>query len=132
MGYAPEFVGGMLKKLQANELNNFVLATNETHTVREFLEEWFSNLTEKIELIGKGIEEKGYLKRVGQLMIAIDPRYFWPTEVELLIGKAWKIQGWNPKTTFKELVQIMILFDFNKISWNFNFYRVYFINKNVW
>lgn len=76
MGYAPEFVGGMLKKLQANELNNFVLATNETHTVREFLEEWFSNLTEKIELIGKGIEEKGYLKRVGQLMIAIDPRYF--------------------------------------------------------
>jgi len=66
----------MLKKLKSNELNDFVLVTNQIHKVREFLEKWFSDLVEKIEWIGKGIEEKGYLKRAGQLMIAFDPRYF--------------------------------------------------------
>lgn len=118
-GYAPEFVEGMWRILQANEPDDYVLATNQTHTVREFVEECFFVLGESIEWMGKGKDEKGYLKRNGQLVVAIDPRYFRPTEVDLLIGNPQKAKeklGWEPKTTFKELVKIMALSDFSKIK----------------
>ncbi|RPH30284.1 MAG: GDP-mannose 4,6-dehydratase [Bacteroidales bacterium] len=118
-GYAPEFVEGMWRILQANEPDDYVLATNETHTVREFVEESFSILGETIEWRGTGKDEKGYLKSNNALVVEIDPRYFRPTEVDLLIGNPLKAKqklGWEPKTTFKELVKIMTLSDFNKLK----------------
>lgn len=118
-GYAPEYVEGMWRILQTDEPGDFVLATGETHTVREFIEETFNVLGEEIQWKGKGIDEKGILKSTGKEVIAIDPRYFRPTEVEILIGnpaKAKKILGWEPKTKFEELVKIMVKADFEKIS----------------
>jgi GDPmannose 4,6-dehydratase len=116
-GYAPEYVEGMWRILQADKPDDYVLATNETHTVREFIEESFHVLGEKIIWKGKGINETGTLKSTGKEVVGIDPRYFRPTEVEILIGnpeKAKKLLGWKPKTTFKELVKIMVMSDFNK------------------
>jgi len=116
-GYAPEFVEGMWRILQADQPDDFVLATNETHTVREFVEESFRVLGEEIIWKGKGVEETGYLKSSGKEVVGINPRYFRPTEVELLIGdyaKAKEKLGWQPKVTFKELVKIMVEADFKK------------------
>ncbi len=116
-GYAPEFVEGMWRILQADQPDDFVFATNETHSIREFVEETFNVLGEEIEWQGKGLKEKGILKSTGKEVIGIDPRYFRPTEVDILIGnpaKAKEILGWVPKTTFKELVKIMVNSDFNK------------------
>ncbi|MEA2107193.1 MAG: GDP-mannose 4,6-dehydratase [Bacteroidota bacterium] len=116
-GYAPEFVEGMWRILQAEKADDFVLATNETHTVREFVEKAFNTLGEDIVWQGEGVHEKGILKSQNRVVVEIDPRYFRPTEVDLLIGdygKAKKILDWYPKTTFEELVKKMALADFNK------------------
>ncbi|HNZ44215.1 MAG TPA: GDP-mannose 4,6-dehydratase [Bacteroidales bacterium] len=116
-GYAPEYVEGMWRILQHHKPEDFVLATNETHTVREFVEEAFKVLDEEIEWRGKGLEEKGYLKSSGKPVVGIDTRYFRPTEVDLLIGdysKAKNLLRWAPKTTFKDLVKIMVSADFEK------------------
>ena len=116
-GYAPEFVEGMWQMLQVDAPDDFVLATNETHTIREFVEEAFHVLGEKIEWRGKGGDEKGILKSSGKEVVAIDSRYFRPTEVDLLIGdysKAKEKLGWEPKTTFKELVRKMVNADYEK------------------
>lgn len=116
-GYAPEYVEGMWRILQAERPDDFVLATNETHSIREFVEETFRVLGEEIIWKGKGIEEKGYLRSSGKEVVGIDSRYFRPTEVDLLIGnpaKAKKILDWQPKVTFKELVRIMVESDFEK------------------
>jgi len=118
-GYAPEYVEGMWRILQADEPDDFVLATNETHTIREFVEETFKVLGEEIIWSGKGVEEKGILKSTGKPVVAIDPRYFRPTEVDLLIGnpaKAKEKLGWEPKTTFHDLVRVMVKSDFEKIK----------------
>jgi len=115
-GYAPEYVEGMWRMLQAESPDDYVLATNETHTVREFVEESFAVLGEKVFWKGEGKDEKGYLQN-GKLVVEIDPRYYRPTEVDLLIGNPQKAKdklGWEPETTFKELVKIMTLSDFNK------------------
>lgn len=116
-GYAPEYVDGMWRMLQANEPDDYVLATNETHSIREFVEESFRVLGEEIIWKGKGVDETGLLKSSGKVVIKIDPKYFRPTEVDLLIGNPEKAKiklGWEPKTTFKELVRIMVLSDFEK------------------
>jgi GDPmannose 4,6-dehydratase len=116
-GYAPEYVEGMWRILQADKPDDFVLATNETHSIREFIEETFHVLGEEIIWRGAGLEEKGILKSTGKEVVAIDPRYFRPTEVDILIGnpaKAKKILGWEPKTTFKDLVKLMVKSDFEK------------------
>jgi GDPmannose 4,6-dehydratase len=116
-GYAPEYVEGMWRILQADQPDDFVLATNETHTIREFVEETFKALGEEIIWHGNGVEEKGILKSSGKAVVAIDPRYFRPTEVDLLIGnpaKAKEKLGWAPKVTFRELVKIMVASDFEK------------------
>ena len=118
-GYAPEYVEGMWRILQADEPDDYVLATNETHSVREFIEESFRNLGEEILWEGQGIDEKGILKVSGKEVVGIDPRYFRPTEVDLLIGdysKAREKLGWQPKTTFRELVRIMVNADFEKVK----------------
>jgi GDPmannose 4,6-dehydratase len=118
-GYAPEFVEGMWRILQADEPGDYVLATGETHTVREFVEEAFAVMGEEISWKGTGIEETGILKSTGKTVVAIDPRYYRPTEVDLLLGnpsKAKEKLGWAPKVTFKELVKIMMKADFEKIK----------------
>ncbi|MDD3876074.1 MAG: GDP-mannose 4,6-dehydratase [Bacteroidales bacterium] len=116
-GYAPEYVEGMWRMLQAEKPEDFVLATNETHTVREFIEEAFGVFGEEVIWKGKGVNEIGILKSNGKQVVGINPRYFRPTEVDLLIGdyaKAKKILGWEPKTTFKELVKVMVNADYKK------------------
>jgi GDPmannose 4,6-dehydratase len=116
-GYAPEYVEGMWRILQADQPDDFVLATNETHSIREFVEEAFKVLGEEIIWTSSGIEEKGILKSSGKEVVGIDPRYFRPTEVDILIGnpaKAKEKLGWVSKITFKELVKIMVNSDFEK------------------
>ncbi|NOQ24395.1 MAG: GDP-mannose 4,6-dehydratase [Bacteroidales bacterium] len=118
-GYAPEFVEGMWRILQADEPGDFVLATNETHTVKEFVEKSFNILGEEISWEGHGVNEKGILKSTGKTVVEVDPRYYRPTEVELLIGNPQKAKyelGWQPKTTFEELVKIMVEADYKKLK----------------
>jgi GDPmannose 4,6-dehydratase len=118
-GYAPEYVEGMWRIIQADRPDDYILATNETHTVREFIEEAFHVLGDEIIWTGTGINETGVLKSTGKPVIGIDPRYFRPTEVDMLKGdysKAKRLLGWEPKITFKELVKIMVLEDFEKIN----------------
>jgi GDPmannose 4,6-dehydratase len=116
-GYAPEYVEGMWRMLQADKPDDYVMATGETHSVREFIEESFSVLGEEINWKGDGESEEGILKSSGKKVVTINPRYYRPTEVELLIGdssKAEKELEWKPKTKFKELVKIMVEADFKK------------------
>ncbi len=123
-GYAPEYVEGMWRMLQVDSPGDFVLATNETHKIRDFVEEAFRVLGEEIEWRGSGKDEKGFLKSSGREVVAIDPRYFRPTEVELLIGdysRAKEKLGWKPQTTFKELVRIMVEADFKKAEKRSNY-----------
>ncbi len=113
-GYAKDYAEGMWLMLQQPTGDDYVLAMNETHTVREFCE--LSSKELDIDLIwqGKGVEEKGIDKKTGQTIIEIDPKYFRPAEVDLLIGDASKAQqqlGWQPKTSFHQLVQIMVQAD---------------------
>ena len=116
-GYAPEYVEGMWRMLQAEKPGDYVMATGETHSVREFIEESFSVLGEELDWQGEGESEVGMLKSSGKTVETINPRYYRPTEVELLIGdpsKAEKELGWKPKTKFKDLVKIMVEADFKK------------------
>lgn len=116
-GYAPEFVEGMWRMLQVDKPDDYILATNETHTVREFVEEAFKVLGEEIYWKGEAEKEQGFLKSTGKAVVGINPRYYRPTEVDLLLGdysKAKEKLGWEPKVTFKELVKIMVEADYKK------------------
>lgn len=118
-GYAPEFVEGMWKIMQQNTPDDYVLATGETHSVREFVDAVFKNLDEEIVWEGKGIEEKGISKKSGKVLIEIDPKYFRPTEVDILIGDASKAReklGWQAKTKFGDLVDIMVKADYDLVK----------------
>lgn len=110
-GYAGDYVEGMWRILQQDKPDDFVLATGETHSVREFVEEAFKHANMEIEWKGEGVKEKGYDKKSKKVLIEIDPRYFRPTEVDVLLGdasKAKKILAWEPKVKFKELVHMMV------------------------
>ncbi|MEX0940364.1 MAG: GDP-mannose 4,6-dehydratase [Candidatus Babeliales bacterium] len=110
-GYAKEYVEAMWLILQYYEPQDWVIATGKIHTVREFIERAFDYVGIKVEWQGSGIDEKGYDKKTGKCLVEIDPRYFRPTEVDLLIGnaqKAEKLLGWKPKTTFEQLVDLMV------------------------
>ncbi|MCF8262129.1 MAG: GDP-mannose 4,6-dehydratase [Melioribacteraceae bacterium] len=130
-GYAPEYCEGMWRILQHDTAEDFVLSTNETHTVREFVENSFNRLGVEIDWVGEQENEVGVVKsvnldanefisnlkdkvtapKVGDKLVKVNPKYYRPTEVELLIGdysKAKEKLGWSPKTTFKDLVTIMI------------------------
>ncbi len=118
-GYAPEFVEGMWRILQADKPDDYVLATNQTETVRRFVEESFKYFNEDIIWEGKGVDEIGILKSSGKKVVGINARYFRPTEVELLIGdysKAKRDLGWEPKTKFEDLVKIMVKADYEKLK----------------
>jgi GDPmannose 4,6-dehydratase len=100
--------------LQADQPDDFVLATGETRSVREFVELALAEVGRSIEWRGKGVEETGVDKKSGKTLVRIDPVYFRPTEVDLLIGdasKAHKKLGWKPKTSFAELVKQMVAGD---------------------
>jgi len=118
-GYAPEFCEGMWRVLQFDKPEDFVLATGETHTVREFAEIAFKELDIGIKWTGEGENEKGIDKTSGKTIVEVDKNYFRTTEVDLLIGdasKAKKILGWEPKVKFEELVKKMIQADFEKVK----------------
>ncbi len=113
-GYAPEYVEAMWLMLQQEKPDDYVIATGESHTVRELASEAFKNIDIELQWKGKGVREKGIDKKTGKVLVEIDPKYFRPTEVEYLTGdtsKAEKKLGWNPKVKFKELVKIMVTAD---------------------
>lgn len=109
-GFAPDYVYGMWLMLQQDQPDDYVIATNETHTVREFIEKSFAHLSMPIQWKGEGVNEEGIRTDTGDVVVKIDPRYFRPAEVDLLLGnpaKAKKQMGWEPKVKFDELVRIM-------------------------
>lgn len=114
-GYAPDYVYGMWQMMQQEEPGDYVLATNEAHSVREFVEKTAKILGFDIVWQGQGLAEKGINKNTGQLLIEIDPRYFRPAEIDVLHGdykKAKEQFGWEPKVRFDQLVEIMTQADF--------------------
>ena len=118
-GYAPEYCEGMWRMLQQEKPEDFVLATGETHSVKEFIDAVFNEL--ELDLVWKGEKEQeaGITKKDGKVLVEVDPRYYRPTEVELPIGnpaKAKEKLGWAPKTTFHELAKMMAKADFEKVK----------------
>jgi GDPmannose 4,6-dehydratase len=110
-GHAQDYVEAMWLMLQHDAPEDFVIATGETHSVREFIEHAFAEINIPIVWQGKGLHEKGIDAHTGATLINIDERYFRPTEVELLQGdatKAYEKLGWKPKISFKELVKLMV------------------------
>ena len=115
-GYAKDYVEAMWLMLQQDKPVDLVIATGQAHSVREFVEMSFKELGINIVWKGKGIHEKGYNKENNKCLVEIDHNYFRPTEVESLLGdatKAKEILGWKPKTSFEELVRIMIKADYD-------------------
>ncbi len=118
-GYAPEYVLAMWQMLNRDAPDDFVIATGESHSVREFAEAAFAIGGYKLRWEGEGIEEKGVDEATGRTLVEVDPRYFRPAEVEVLQGdasKAARLLGWKPKVTFAELARIMVEADVNALS----------------
>lgn len=116
-GFAGDYVEGMWRMLQQDTPDDYVLATNETHTVREFVEMAFREAGIEIEWRGEGVEEKGYCRKTGRLLVDVDARFFRPAEVDLLWGdssKAEKELGWRRKVNFPALVRLMVKADMEK------------------
>ena len=118
-GFAPEYVEAMWLMLQKDKPTDLVIATGETHSVREFIEEAFGIAGFKIKWSGIGINEVGKCKRTNKVLVEVDPYYFRPTEVNFLKGdssKAKKYLGWEAKTNFKKLVKIMMNHELRKLN----------------
>lgn len=128
-GHARDYVEGMWLILQQDQPDDYVLATGESHSVREFIVQAFGHVGRTIEWVGKGVKEKGIDAKTGQVLIEVDPRYFRPTEVDILVGdpvKAREKLGWRHKTSFSELVRQMVESDLELMqmerrpSWRLN------------
>lgn len=118
-GHAADYVEGMRLILNAEKADDFVLATGETHSVRELIETAFRLAGFDLVWEGNGIDEKGIDRAGGKVLVEIDPKFFRPTEVELLCGdasKARKILGWKPKRTFRDIVEEMFRADLDALS----------------
>ncbi len=110
-GHARDYVEGMWRIVQHETPDDFVLATGETHSVRKFVEAAFSHIGHEIKWQSEGVDEVGISSKTGKTVVAVDERYFRPTEVDLLLGdasKAEKLLGWKPTTSFDELVKEMM------------------------
>lgn len=118
-GHAREYVRGMWLMLQQEEPDDYVLATGETTRVRTFVEWAFADVGINLEWRGQGVDEKGFCRDTGRLLIEVDPRYFRPTEVDLLIGDPVKARtklGWRHETTARDLAREMVLADLNVMA----------------
>jgi GDPmannose 4,6-dehydratase len=118
-GYAKDYVEAMWLMLQQETPNDFVIATHETHTVRELCEIAFDYIGITLEWTGSNEQEKGIDRKTGKILVEVDPKYFRPAEVDLLIGdysKAKTHLGWQPKVGFKELIDMMMEFDLQQTS----------------
>ena len=114
-GHSKDYVYGMWLMLQQEKPDNYVLATGETYTVREFIERCFAKVGKEIEWSGKGVDEVGREKSTGKIVVKIDEKYFRPTEVDLLIGDSSKAKsklGWVPKYSVQDLCKEMVEFDY--------------------
>jgi GDPmannose 4,6-dehydratase len=119
-GHARDYVEGMWLIVQQDEPDDYVLATGERHSVREFVEKAFACVDRSIEWRGSGPDEKGIDTRSGQILVEIDPRYFRPTEVDLLVGdpsKARQRLGWRHKTSFVDMVKEMVASDLSVVRY---------------
>jgi len=122
-GHARDYVEGMWLILQQDKPDDYVLSTNETHSVREFVEKAFKVINVDIVWEGEGINEVGKDKATGAVRVRVDERYFRPTEVDLLLGdstKARKVLNWKPKVTFENLVVEMVNADIEMVKLNSN------------
>ena len=118
-GYAPEYCEGMWRMLQQEEPGDFVLATGNTHAVREFADLAFRLLDMPLEWSGEGPAERGVETSTGRTLVTVDPRYYRPTEVELLVGDATRARtklGWSTRTSFEDLVAMMAKADYERVS----------------
>jgi len=118
-GFAPDYVRGMWMMLQQDEPDDYVLATGEAHSVRDFIEEAFGMLDMPIRWEGEAEQEIGLDANTGDVRVRIDPRYYRPAEVEFLLGdptKAREKLGWVPEVTFKELVRVMVKADAKELG----------------
>ena len=118
-GYAPEYCEGMWRILQHENPEDFILATGEQHTVKEFVECAFKELNIDIEWKGEGVDEIGIDKASGKKVVGVDPRYYRLTEVETLLGdprKAKNLLGWEAQTSFSNLVKKMVYSDWEKVK----------------
>jgi len=119
-GHARDYVEGMWMIVQQDKPDDYVLATGQRHSVREFAEKAFACVGRSIEWHGSGIDEKGLEARSGRVLIEVDARYFRPTEVDLLVGdpsKAQKRFGWQHKTSFDDMVKEMVVADLAAVRW---------------
>ncbi len=118
-GHARDYVEGMWMMLQQPKPGDYVLATGEGHTVREFIQRAFACVGRNIEWRGQGADEVGFDQATGQVLVAIDPQYFRPTEIDVLTGDATKARlelGWRPATSFQELVSEMVKADIQRLQ----------------
>ena len=118
-GFAGDYVEGMWRILQQDQPEDYVLATNETHTVREFVEKAFAETGVPIRWEGEGSNEKGYDAKTGKLLVDVSEEFYRPAEVELLWGDSTKAEhelGWRRKVGFAELVKMMVAADLEKLG----------------
>ncbi len=118
-GYAPEYVEAMWLMFQQPEPDDYVIATGETHSVREFIEAAFRFAGFDIIWEGKGRDERGIDRATGRVLIEVSQEFFRPAEVDILVGdpsKAERILGWRPKTRFEDLVRIMVEADIRRLE----------------
>ena len=123
-GYAKEYVEGMWKMLQIDTPDTFVLATGRTESVRDFVTLAFKAVDMELVWKGKGEDESGIDSKTGKTLVKVNPKFYRPAEVELLIGnpaKAKRILGWEPKTTLEELCRMMVDADLKRVDYGFSF-----------
>lgn len=119
-GFAGDYVKAMWLILQQFVPDDYVIGTGKTHSVREFIEHAFKVAGITLQWKGKGVDEKGFDGNTGKCLVAVSEKYYRPAEVDLLISnpaKAKKALGWNPEVTFEKLVEMMVLSDLERLSW---------------